>query len=93
MKMDARITESVGFYSPFDSLEEALTQFSHGGTQMVAISEPSSVTVRRYNLETGKPYLYQANQAYVNVRYSPRGRWRKCQLLTFGMDRYGTLEQ
>ena len=91
--MDARITESVGFYSPFDSLEEALTQFSHGGTQMVAISEPSSVTVRRYNPGTGKPYLYQANQAYVNVRYSPRGRWRKCQLLTFGMDRYGTLEQ
>ena len=91
--MYARVTESIGYYSPEDTLEEALAQFSHGGAQMVAISEPSSVTVRRYNLETGKPYLYQAKQARVNVRYSPRGRWRKCQLLTFGMDRYGTLEQ
>ena len=90
--MYARVTESIGCYSPEDTLEEALAQFSHGGRQMVAISGPSSVTVRRYNLETGKPYLYQANQAYVNVRYSPRGRWRKCQLLTFGMDRYGTPE-
>ena len=87
------ITESVGFFSPYGSLEEALAQWNHDGTQMVAISEPSIVTIRRYDLDTGKPYLYQANQAYVNVRYSPRGRWRKCQLLTFGMDRYGTLEQ
>ena len=87
------ITESVGYYSPEDTLEEALAQFSHGGRQMVAISEPSSVTIRRYDLDTGKPYLYQANQAYVNVRFGPRGRWSKCNLLTFGMDRYGTLEQ
>ncbi len=91
--MYARITESIGYYSPEDTLEEALAQFSHGGRQMVAISEPSSVTIRRYDLDTGKPYLYQANQAYVNVRFGPRGRWSKCNLLTFGMDRYGTLEQ
>jgi len=91
--MNTHITESIGHLSAYSTLEEALAQFSHGGRQMVAISEPSSVTVRRYNLETGKSYLYQAKQAYVNVRYSPRGRWNKCQLLTFGMDRYGTLEQ
>ena len=91
--MYARVTESIGYYSPEDTLEEALAQFSHGGRQMVAISEPSSVTIRRYDLDTGKPYLYQANQAYVNVRFGPRGRWSKCNLLTFGMDRYGTLEQ
>ena len=91
--MDARVTESIGYYSPEDTLEEALAQFSHGGRQMVAISEPSIVTIRRYDLDTGKPYLYQANQAYVNVRFGPKGRWSKCNLLTFGMDRYGTLEQ
>jgi len=91
--MYARVTESIGYYSPEDTLEEALAQFSHGGRQMVAISEPSIVTIRRYDLDTGKPYLYQANQAYVNVRFGPKGRWSKCNLLTFGMDRYGTLEQ
>ena len=87
------ITESIGYYSPEDTLEEALAQFSHGGRQMVAISEPSSVTIRRHSLDTGKSYLYRAKQAYVNVRYSPRGRWNKCQLLTFDMERYGTAEQ
>ena len=69
------ITESIGYYSPEDTLEEALAQWNHDGTQMVAISEPKPVLIRRHNLDTGKPYLYQANQAYVNVRYSPRGRW------------------
>ena len=91
--MYARVTESIGYYSPEDTLEEALAQWKHDGTQMVAISEPKPVLVRKHNLDTGKPYLFQAHQCYVNVRYSPRGRWRKCQLLTFGMDRYGTLEQ
>jgi hypothetical protein len=91
--MNTHITESIGHLSAYSTLEEALAQFSHGSTQMVAISEPSSVTIRRHSLDTGKSYLYQAKQAYVNVRYSPRGRWNKCQLLTFDMERYGTAEQ
>ena len=87
------ITESVGFFSPYGSLEEALAQWNHDGTQMVAISEPKPVLVRKNSLDTGKPFLFQSHQCYVNVRYSPRGRWSKCNLLTFSTDRYGTPEQ
>jgi len=86
------ITESVGFFSPYGSLEEALAQWNHDGTQMVAISEPKPVLVRKNSLDTGKPFLFQSHQCYVKVRYSPRGRWSKCNLLTFSTDRYGTPE-
>lgn len=91
--MSKCITESVGYYSPYDTLEEALAQFNSRGRQVVAISEPSEVLVRQRSLDDGRAYLYQACQVYVNMRFSPNGQWRKCQLLTFGKERYGTVEQ
>ena len=86
------ITEEIGFYSPYATLDEALTQFNSRGRQMVCDFEPSEVIVRCWNDDDGSTSLYHAHQVYVRVRYTPRGKWQP-GLLTFGMDRYGTKER
>ena len=84
------ITEEIGYYSPYATLDEALAQFNTRGRQMVCDYEPSEVTIRQYI--NGAPYLFTAHQVHVRMRLTPRGHWQS-EILTFGMDRYGTRER
>ena len=88
--MAKTITTRQGHLSAADTLEGAVDQWARSGTEIVPLSEPREVVIRDYHDRATR--FYNAKQVEMKYRSSRRGQW-SYDVLTFGKDRYGTLEE